>query len=64
MIAALATRDVNDVRLRFLSTVVPPIDVEGGAGQMGKGRREAQALGSTGGNKTVEYRHPILIERI
>jgi hypothetical protein len=55
---------MNDVRVGLLSAVVPPIDVETGAVQMGKGRREAQALRSGGRNETVEGCHTIVIERI
>jgi hypothetical protein len=39
MIAAVATGDMNDVRVGLLGAVVTPIDVEAGAVQMGKGRR-------------------------
>src|SRR5512132_773706 len=64
MIAAVATRDVNHLCIRLLSTVVAAIDMETGAIEMGKGRCQPEALCGRGGNETVEFRDPIVIEPI
>jgi hypothetical protein len=63
MIAAVATRDVNHLCIRLLSTVVAAIDMKTGAIEMGKGRRQPKALCRRGGNETVECRDPVVIEQ-
>ena len=64
MIAAVASGDVNDLGLGLLLTVIPSIDVQARAIEMGKGGSQVQALGCGGGNETVELRHSIGIERL
>src|SRR4030095_6881632 len=64
MITAVASGNVNDVCVRLLGTVVAAIDMEAGAIEMGKGRREPEALSGRGGNETVEFRDASVIEGI
>jgi hypothetical protein len=62
--AAVATGDVQHLSLRFLGTVVAPIDRAAGASEMRKGRRHPEALCRRGRNEAVECRATIVIERI
>ena len=64
MIPTVAPGDVHDLLLGLLVTVVAPIDMKTGAIEMGKARRQAQALGSGRGNEAVEFRHASSIEGI
>jgi hypothetical protein len=64
MIAAVASRDMNDLFIRLLATVVAPIDMEAGAIQMGQGRCQPEALSGRDRNETVEVCHASRIERV
>jgi hypothetical protein len=64
MIAAVASRDMNDLFIRLLAPVVAPIDMEAGAIEMGQGRCQPEALSGRDRNETVEVCHASRIERV
>jgi hypothetical protein len=64
LVPTVAAGDVNDVLLRLLVTVIPAIDMDAGAIEMGERWGKPQALGGRSGNEAVECRYPIRIERI
>ena len=53
-----------DLRVGVLFAVIAAIDVEAGRVEMGKARRQSEALGSRRRNETVEFCHAIGIEGI
>jgi hypothetical protein len=55
---------VHDVLIRLLVTVVAAIDMKARAIEMGKSRREPQALRGRGGNEALEFGDPIGLEGI
>src|SRR5262245_63904489 len=59
-----ATGDVNNRRLGLFLTVVAAIDMKTGASEMGKARRQAEALGRGRGNAAVEFCHASRLEGI
>jgi hypothetical protein len=61
---AIPSGDVNDLGRGLLIAVVAPIDMKARAIEMGKAGCKAQALGSRRGQKALEFRHPVSIERI
>jgi hypothetical protein len=64
LIPTVAAGDVNDVLLRLLVTVIPAINMEAGALEMGERWGKPQALGGRRCNEAVECRDPISLERI
>ena len=64
MISAIALGDVHDVLRGLIVAVIATIDMETGAIEMRKARRQAQALSGCGSKEAVEFRHPIVVERI
>ena len=64
MIPAIPSGDVHDLFLGLLVAVVAPIDMKARAIEMGKVGRKAQTLGRGSGYEAVEFRDPIVVERI
>src|SRR4051812_48887035 len=64
MIPAVATRDMDDLLSRFRLTVIASIEMKTGAIEVSKARRQAQPFSGGGGYQTVEFGHPVGIERI
>jgi hypothetical protein len=64
LIPAVAPRDVKDMGVGRLGTVVAAVDGETRAVQGRKPRRSLQSLGGGDRHKTVELCHPIFIARI
>jgi len=64
LIPTVAAGDVHDVLLRRLVTVIPAIDMEAGAIEMGARWGKPQALGGRSCNEAVECRYPISLERL
>jgi hypothetical protein len=64
MLAAVTPGDMNHLGLRLLSTVVAPINMEAGALEMHKGRRQPEALRRGGRDKTVAFRDAIVVQQV
>lgn len=64
MIPTLAVGDMHDAVVGRLCTVIAAIDVKTGRVERGELGSEAQALGSTGSNETIEGRDAIGVEGI
>jgi hypothetical protein len=64
MIPAIAMGDVYDLYVRPPVAGVAAIDVKARPVEMDNGRCQPEALGCGSGHETVEFRHPIGIERI
>jgi hypothetical protein len=62
--AAVASRDLHDLGVRRLTTVVAPIDMEAGAIEMGNGRRQPQAVSGRDRQEPVEVCHASRIARV
>jgi hypothetical protein len=58
MISAIALGDVHDVLRGLIVAVIATIDMETGAIEMCKARRQARALSGCGSKEAVEFRHP------
>jgi hypothetical protein len=64
MLSAVPAGDVHDLLLWRLIAVVASLDLNARAIELGKARRQAQALGSSRGREAVECRHPVSREAI
>ena len=64
LVPTVAAGDVDDVLLRLLVTVIPPIAMAARPIALGACWGQASALGRRGGPEAVEFGHPLGVERL